>query len=344
MREALHDELHALNAIYGDGTVVRHDEDEEKEDEDEEDGAGSEGYILRLPPPRYILHIRLRIPAQYPDTRPTIVHAHADAHVPSALGPSTDGGGGGGGGGDGSTSAVARYQAVLDAVFQPGHVCLFDLIQELSSSSSAVPPPPATDDALLAPASVLTAQAQAHEDEEATLPPPPAWILSDARRVKKSVFVGRCVRAHSLAQVRAAIEHLRATDKRAARATHNITAWRIVADDDGVKAEADEEGAHDDGEKAAGGRVLHLMRVMAVRNVLVVVSRWYGGVPLGADRFRLINEVAREALVRAGAVLVASSSSLPPVVAEHSGPPAARWKQSAVVQKKKKEKKRTVTR
>lgn len=41
----------------------------------------------------------------------------------------------------------------------------------------------------------------------------------------------------------------------------------------------------DDGEAAAGGRIAHLMQVMEVVNVLVVVSRWYGGVKLGPDRW-----------------------------------------------------------
>lgn len=41
----------------------------------------------------------------------------------------------------------------------------------------------------------------------------------------------------------------------------------------------------DDGEAAAGGRIAHLMQVMEVVNVLVVVSRWHGGVKLGPDRW-----------------------------------------------------------
>ena len=43
--------------------------------------------------------------------------------------------------------------------------------------------------------------------------------------------------------------------------------------------------------------LLHLLQVMDVWNCLVVVSRWFGGVKLGPDRFRLINQAAREALV-----------------------------------------------
>lgn len=58
----------------------------------------------------------------------------------------------------------------------------------------------------------------------------------------------------------------------------------------------------DDGETAAGGRLAHLLTLLEVENVLVVVTRWYGGVLLGPDRFKHINRVARDALVRAGVV------------------------------------------
>lgn len=39
---------------------------------------------------------------------------------------------------------------------------------------------------------------------------------------------------------------------------------------------------------------------MDVRNIVVVVSRWYGGVHLGPDRFRLINNAARQVIEKAG--------------------------------------------
>lgn len=39
---------------------------------------------------------------------------------------------------------------------------------------------------------------------------------------------------------------------------------------------------------------------MDARNILVVVSRWYGGVHLGPDRFRLINNAARQVIEKAG--------------------------------------------
>lgn len=55
-------------------------------------------------------------------------------------------------------------------------------------------------------------------------------------------------------------------------------------------------------------------QVLNVRNVLVVVSRWYGGVLLGPDRFKHINNCARSILVErsyAGSPVSAPSPPLP---------------------------------
>jgi len=52
----------------------------------------------------------------------------------------------------------------------------------------------------------------------------------------------------------------------------------------------------DDGETQAGARLKHLLDILELENVLVVVSRWYGGTHLGPDRFKLINQAARDAL------------------------------------------------
>jgi putative IMPACT (imprinted ancient) family translation regulator len=42
------------------------------------------------------------------------------------------------------------------------------------------------------------------------------------------------------------------------------------------------------------------LEILELENVLVVVSRWYGGILLGADRFKHINQAARDALEKAG--------------------------------------------
>lgn len=47
-------------------------------------------------------------------------------------------------------------------------------------------------------------------------------------------------------------------------------------------------------------RVCLSPQILDVRNVMVVVSRWYGGILLGPDRFKHINNCARNILVEEG--------------------------------------------
>ena len=53
---------------------------------------------------------------------------------------------------------------------------------------------------------------------------------------------------------------------------------------------------HDDGEGGAGIKIMHLLQDSNVRNVLVIVSRWYGGILLGPARFMYISDAARGVL------------------------------------------------
>jgi len=42
------------------------------------------------------------------------------------------------------------------------------------------------------------------------------------------------------------------------------------------------------------------MQIMDVWNVMVVVSRWFGGTHLGPDRFKHINAATRDVLIKGG--------------------------------------------
>lgn len=53
------------------------------------------------------------------------------------------------------------------------------------------------------------------------------------------------------------------------------------------------ENRDDDGETGAGDTMLYLLQRANVMNVCVVVTRWFGGVKLGPDRFRIISDVAK---------------------------------------------------
>lgn len=107
--------------------------------------------------------------------------------------------------------------------------------------------------------------------------------------VQKSTFIAHVARVRSREDVDAVLAELY-QDGRIQRATHNMRAHRFrdaatgawVADND------------DDGEDAAGGRLAVLLEVMKAEDVLVVVSRWYGGVLLGPLRFKVINDCARQ--------------------------------------------------
>ena len=85
-------------------------------------------------------------------------------------------------------------------------------------------------------------------------------------------------------------------DKKIQRATHNMYAFRVWD----VKKQAQVNDNDDDGEAAAGGKLAELLHFMDANNVIVVVSRWWGGILLGPSRFRVINNTARQLLEECG--------------------------------------------
>lgn len=266
MSDELLDEVEAINAIYGEGSLTP------------DDGAGSGHpapgsvaavYVLELPGGASSL--RLSFPASYP------------AAPPAVLGSQHSSGGVRGAG----ARDLAGFRDALAAVFLPGQVCLFDAFGEFERRWPAAADDPAPEPPPPPP------QAEA---EERPRDPPPAWAVSEPVTDSKSTFVARVARVASLAQARAYVAHLLASDRRIRSATHNMTAWRIRAG--GVSF----QDCDDDGEAAAGARLLHLMRIMDLWDAVVVVTRWYGGVKLGPRRFAIINAVACDAFVRAGMV------------------------------------------
>lgn len=64
--------------------------------------------------------------------------------------------------------------------------------------------------------------------------------------------------------------------KKYAKATHNT--WACVLSDQGAVK-------NDDGESGAGAVILKMLERAGLTDHVVVVTRWYGGVHLGGDRF-----------------------------------------------------------
>ncbi len=63
--------------------------------------------------------------------------------------------------------------------------------------------------------------------------------------------------------------------KKFAKATHNT--WAMLLPDGPVK--------NDDGEAGAAAVILKMLEREGLRDHIIVVTRWYGGVHLGGDRF-----------------------------------------------------------
>lgn len=104
---------------------------------------------------------------------------------------------------------------------------------------------------------------------------------------KKSVFQAHLARITSEKQIPLVLGKLK-ENRKVASATHNTYAYRILDPHGSVI-----EGSEDDGEKKAGLVLLHLLQVSNLSDTLIIVTRWYGGIHLGADRFRHYNNAAR---------------------------------------------------
>jgi putative IMPACT (imprinted ancient) family translation regulator len=127
---------------------------------------------------------------------------------------------------------------------------------------------------------------------------------------RKSEFIGHVARVTSLTEVEQFREQV-LRDKKVARATHNIMAYRFTDKSTGIC----HHDCDDDGETAAAGRIGEMLRLMGLgeaaseSGVAVIVTRWYGGVHLGPDRFKLITNSARKALEVAGLATKGSANS-----------------------------------
>lgn len=279
---ALNDEVEALNSIYGDDTITASG-----------GGAGSVSAILNFPNQPF--SFRLKFPSDYPDAPLQILGTASTGNTARGAGE----------------AALAQLHEVFGCIYTPGQVCLFDLVEEagpaleeiaashqhgeVEDTSQRTAPRSADDGHSNEP--VLT-------DPAAKLPPP-NWTITEPVSANKSIFVARACPASSIDDVTNSVSHLLSTNKKVATATHNIKAWRIRAEGNNAGVVQDYD---DDGESAAGGRMLHLMQLMDAYG-LVVVTRWYGGVKLGPDRFRVINNAAREALTLGGFVKEEKSKS-----------------------------------
>jgi len=75
-------------------------------------------------------------------------------------------------------------------------------------------------------------------------------------------------------------------DKKFRKADHNIVTYRIKNGDSRILEYKNDGYNSPSKETGAGVMMLEIMRKRKAENLCLVVTRWYGGVHLGADRFK----------------------------------------------------------
>jgi putative IMPACT (imprinted ancient) family translation regulator len=116
-------------------------------------------------------------------------------------------------------------------------------------------------------------------------------VLEDLLRDRGSRYAASVGPVRSRAGIDTFLSALRCRRK-FAKATHH--SWAAVLSDGGpLKSE--------DGEAGAGAVILKMLEREGLVDHIVVVTRWYGGVHLGGDRFAHIVTCTRAALAAARA-------------------------------------------
>ncbi|ORY71184.1 ribosomal protein S5 domain 2-type protein [Pseudomassariella vexata] len=267
MSEELKDEVEAINSIYGDGCLVQSSDD-------------TNVYILT--PPGESASLRIQFPPAYPAEPPMVIGTNSTGEHGKK--------------GD-AVRELSILREAVGTVFEPGMVCVFDAIEELTRRlEESMDFDQVEEDEVTLNEPQEDSQANPNVVDFSNMPEPP-WIISDPVIELKSTFIARCAAVSSTSEAEAFVQHLLSTDKKVRVATHNITAWRIKGPNN-----TSFQDCNDDGETAAGGRLLHLMQLMDVWDAMVIVTRWYGGHKLGPRRFALINQAARDAFIKAGLV------------------------------------------
>ena len=132
-----------------------------------------------------------------------------------------------------------------------------------------------------------------------------AGEASTAFEIRGSEFVGYVSPADTVTEAEAFIEQV---ESRHADATHNVPAYRVPAGE----ASADRPGevmlreySSDDGEPtgSAGKPALNVLQQQELRNVVAVVTRYYGGTNLGVGGLaRAYSRGVKDAVAEAGVV------------------------------------------
>jgi Uncharacterized protein family UPF0029/RWD domain len=119
----------------------------------------------------------------------------------------------------------AQVEEIIGSSWTPGEVCLYDLVnnlRELFEDKANVVQGSASQQS---PRKTKVPSIASSDDESDA---PLNFAISEPIVDRKSTFVGRAIEVHSRAEANAALLWLKQRNKKVARATHNIVAWRLV--------------------------------------------------------------------------------------------------------------------
>ncbi|KAI0316113.1 UPF0029-domain-containing protein [Amylostereum chailletii] len=296
-REPIASELSVLQSIYGDESISpwRPASEQERVLQADADTLHIRFQVsVSLPSPHedIIARVLVSLPPAYPSTAPPQLQLLSRYIGPFGVDPDLFG------------SVLKTYISVSGVEWIPDAVCVFDGLSNVLERITA------WYESKLSVQKAGELLRDTKESVETTQNPgpkenptsflavalPPGVKLFEAEPIidRKSVFVGRACKISDPAQVPLVLSYLMC-DRRIARAAHPIiNAWRCKV---GKVLHQDND---DDGETAAGGRLAHLLQILNVDDVLVIVTRYWGGILLGPDRFKHINQAARDVLELGG--------------------------------------------
>ncbi|KAI5968726.1 hypothetical protein CANMA_002162 [Candida margitis] len=265
--DELSDEISAIEAIYPDSVTSE----------------GPRVYTFTIPN-HELIKIQVNFPMTYPGKGPESLSIDNDDKL-----------------GYMDTTYLEKIaKSFVDKSFVPGQVFMYELLTQLSEFLDEYLRDRIASNVIESKNEELENKQIHHESSVAEAPEEVAdkttdWVKSDIINDRRSTFIAYAREVENLEEASMHLESL-LSDKKVSKAAHNISSWRIRSNDNNISY----QDCDDDGETAAGGRLLHLLQMMDVWNVVVVVSRYFGGIHLGPDRFKHINAVARDAVTKGG--------------------------------------------
>lgn len=233
--EELQDEIGAIDAIYPDTVVL----------------IASQVYTFKIPQHESV-SIQLNFPMNYPDEIPQVLQV-----IIENSSRFTD-----------ITYLEKNISEILTKVFFPEQVVMFEFLTELQEffdkyiedHPEQPTPTHSPKPTITSPDKQITPQPPVHvEIPKETIDPTIGWTQSEPIVDRGSTFIGYARKVESFQQAQDYLNNL-ITDKKISRAAHNISSWRIKTNNGVIYQDCD-----DDGETAAGGRLLHLLQVCIVK-------------------------------------------------------------------------------